>query len=170
MSEDLFVNPHSTIPDALWKASSPMERQLAAVEFWHNTTKTAAAPTTTARVRKLLAHPNARERLMAGITGTAGAAGSLISTRGTNAGKPVDVGGGRTSDRPTAEQMDLRVDRAALDERNAQGRGGSISNAKQDIRERLAQLRAENKMLSAAVTGLLTGGAAYGYARFRKGS
>ncbi len=32
--EDLFTNPHSDIPDALWKSASPMERQLAAVEYW----------------------------------------------------------------------------------------------------------------------------------------
>lgn len=45
MSEDLFANPHSQIPDELWKTPSPMERQLAAVEYWAELTqpeKTAA--------------------------------------------------------------------------------------------------------------------------------
>lgn len=166
--DELFSGQQSEIPDALWRAQSPVQRQLAAVQFWAETTKIGAAPTKTARLRKMLAHPNARERIMAALMGTAGATGSLLESRTIKTDKPVDVGG-KVTDTPTKEQMNLRVDRAALAEQNAQGTAGKITNAKQSLKERAAQLRAENKLLTAALAGAVTGGAGYAFARKMKG-
>ena len=83
MSEDLFANPHSQIPDELWKTPSPIERQLAAVEYWSELThpeKTASSPVdgrTYARLKDLVLSPSFRVGAPAATTGTAGLLSSL---------------------------------------------------------------------------------------------
>ena len=88
MAEELFDSTTSPVPDELWKdAKSPVQRQLAAVEFWDemNGRKEAAvrvddAFTGGARVAEILnQHP---EALGAGIGGALMGAKSLYDTGG----------------------------------------------------------------------------------------
>ena len=83
MSEDLFTNPHSQIPDELWKTPSPMERQLAAVEYWADLTSEKRAskkdPRKLAKLKDALR--NNRVAATAAATGTLAGAESLYSTR-----------------------------------------------------------------------------------------
>lgn len=174
MSEDLFANPYSTIPDELWRAPSPRDRQLAAVEYWADLTgiqKTASKAEMIRRVRKTLASmtPEDEARITGGIMATLGAGGSLLATRKKPQDEELTVANGIRTKRPSAEQLDLRAERASLQERIARGDAGKYRAKLQDVKERLAQVQAENPLLSAAITGGLVGGGSYlGYRRYYK--
>jgi len=119
MSEDLFANPYSTIPDELWRAPSPRDRQLAAVEYWADLTgiqKTASKAEMIRRVRKTLASmtPEDEARITGGIMATIGAGGSLLATRKKPQDEELTVANGIRTKRPSAEQLDLRAERASL--------------------------------------------------------
>lgn len=145
--EDLFANPHSDIPDALWKSASPMERQLAAVEYWaelRGVEKTAAsAETLSKKLRKLLA----KEHVPEAIGGTLGL--------GLGAGTSLYLS--RKKGDSTAEQLDLRAERKSLDEKKRQERGSKLDESLYDIKKKSADVREKNPKTVAALSGLGTG-------------
>ena len=174
--EDLFSNPHSDIPDALWKSASPMERQLAAVEYWaelRGINKIASndpeVPNTLKRrIRKLLVHPHARDALSAGIVGSLAAGSTLLATRKKPQSESLRVSRGSTTNTPTAEQLELRAERAALEERKKRGNSGPVREKVQDIKERLADFGANNRAAATLLSGATGAGATLAYRRFKK--
>ena len=165
MSEDLFANPYSPIPDALWTTPSPRERQLAAVEYWADLTrseKVAAASTARARFRDFLAKDNVAEALSAGILAPSAAATSLYLS-GNRKGND----GVRSS--KTREQEVLAVARAALEEKKRQGTASKTSERMQKLKERMAEIRANNPKSVAAGSAGAAGISAALLTRYFKG-
>jgi hypothetical protein len=163
--EDLFSNPHSDIPDALWKSASPMERQLAAVEYWaelRGVEKTAAKASVRDRIVDFLAKDSTPALLAASTVGGLAAGHSLYSLGKKPQAEEVRVGPNSTTKTPTREQIDLRIARRELDERERLGDPPSKARRfLQDKREELAELRANNPMTATAANALMGGLAGY---------
>ena len=177
--EDLFSNPYSEIPDQLWKSPSSAERQLAAVRYWadlRGVEKSASAASDAAeqgsnlrrRIRKLLVHPQARNVLAGGIVGGLGVGASLLSTRKKPQSTEVEVVRGKKTKTPTAEQLDLRADRASLEERKARGDSSSIKERLQSVKENIADLRSQYRIPAAAIEGGLMAGAGVAAMKYRR--
>lgn len=144
--ETLFLNAHSDVPDDLWKAASPAERQLAAVHFWAETTKVGGATDSVRKTVRETLLKEGRPELIAGLTaGTLGAVYSALQSRKTPSGK-------------TQEQNALAAERARLQELERQdGKQRKISGKIQDLKERIAAGRAENPVTAAGISALTSG-------------
>jgi hypothetical protein len=166
--ENLFKNPHSEVPDELWKVASPFERQMAAVEYWaelRGVEKIAAKSTVKKRIIDFLADKNTPDLLSAGAGAGIGAGLNLYSTKKFPQSEELEVEKGKFTKEPSREQLDLRADRASLDERKARGNAGPTTEKIQDIKERLASMRAENRLLSTLLMTAGTGALGYGLSR-----
>jgi hypothetical protein len=165
--ESLFTNPHSNIPDDLWKISSPVQRHAAATDYWNSLTglQKIAGKSIRKRLVDFFARDSTPDQLSAlagaGIVGGM----NLRDTRTVPQDQELDVGGGRFTREPTREQLDLRASRASLNEQKARGESGAVSEKLQDLKERLANIKAQNRALSTALATAAGGAIGYGLAR-----
>jgi hypothetical protein len=156
MPEDLFTNPHSQIPDELWKTSSPMERQLAAVGFWADLThpeKTAAAKglSTTTRLMDFFRTRKGNAALTAVGAATLTGGHALITGRKDEKGR-------------TAAQRKLLEQDAAFSARDEMS-GNPKKRRVHELKRRIVNAHAQHPALypagSAVLGGLIGGGLKY---------
>lgn len=167
--EDLFSNPYSEIPDQLWKAPSPVQRQLAAVEYWAELTgvsKTASRSKARDRLVDLLAKDETADYLSGATLGALGAGETLYSQRKRPQGTEVQVSRTERTKAPTQEQIALMTQRAALEEKKRLGQGSKFREDVQNLKEDIAALKAKNPLLSAALIGGIAGGTGFGLSRY----
>ena len=143
--EDLFLHPHSEIPDEIWSAASPRERQLAAIQFWADTTKVAASSPVKEKIRHALLKENGPELIAGGITGLLGVGYSGYQSKKTKSGL-------------SREQAGLAADAARLREVERQeGKPSKLSRAVLDLKKRIAKMRADNPYVAAGLSGIGAG-------------
>ncbi len=166
--ENLFNNPHSEVPDELWKVASPFERQMAAVEYWaelRRPVKMASKSKVSQRIIEFLKDKKNVDKLMAATGATMGVGGSLYQSKKKPQDTELDVGGNTRTKTPSREQLSLRGQRAGIEEKRARGNLSKISDKTQQLKERIARMRADNPASAAALQGLLMGGMGYGISK-----
>lgn len=166
--KNLFTHSNSQIPNEMWKIASPIERQLAAIEYWvelRRPVKTASKPNIRQRIIQFLKEPKNVDKLIAGTGATIGVGGSLYLSKKKPQNTELDVGNNQKTKTPSREQLSLRAQRASLEEKRSRGDSSKVSDKTQQLKERIAQLRAENPTSAAALQGLLMGGIGYGISK-----
>lgn len=161
--EDLFANPHSDIPDALWKSASPMERQLAAVEYWaelRGVEKTAGSTSIRRRLIDLLAKDEGPDHISAAIVGGLAGAESIYDSlkHKTSTDK----------ERLTNEQFRLKLEKASIDEARRRGAPSKFKEDIHSLKKRIADFRSDHPALAAALQTAAGVGAGYGASRIIK--
>lgn len=167
--EDLFANPYSAVPDEMWKAASPVERQLAAVEYWADlkgVTKTAGRSKARDRIVDLLARDEAPDYLSGATLAALGAGETLYSQRKRPQTSEVQVSRTQRTKTPTQEQIGLMADRAALEQKKRLGQGSRLREDIQNLKEEVASAKAKNPLLAAGLIGGIAGGTGFGLSRY----
>jgi hypothetical protein len=152
----MFKNKHSEIPDERWKTPSPMERQLAAVEYWAELThpeKTASADglSTTTRLIDFFRTRKGNAAIAAGGAAVLTGGHALITGRKDQMG------------RTAAQRKWLEEDAAfsARDEMSGQPKKRRVH----ELKRRIVNAHARHPVLypagSAVLGGLMVGGLKY---------
>jgi len=158
MSEDLFANPYSHTPDELWKAPSPRDRQLAAVEYWADLTgiqKTAGSYKK--KMVDFLATKHGPDKATAAAIGALGGAESLFSSHRPNKASNNSL---------TSEQIDVAAEESFLRKKRELGEDPFIREKLLALKKRMADYRADNPMLAALLQAGVGGAAGYGASRY----
>ena len=127
--------------------------------------KTASKSKVSQRIIEFLKNKKNIDKLMAGTGATMGVGGSLYLSKKKPQDTELDVGGNTRTKTPSREQLSLRAQRASVEERRSRGDLSNISDKTQQLKERIARMRADNPASAAALQGLLMGGIGYGVSK-----
>ena len=127
--------------------------------------KTASKSKVSQRIIEFLKDKKNVDKLMAATGATMGVGGSLYQSKKKPQDTELDVGGNTRTKTPSREQLSLRAQRASVEERRSRGDLSKISDKTQQLKERIARMRADNPASAAALQGLLMGGMGYGISK-----
>jgi hypothetical protein len=166
--KERFSSQYSEIPDMMWKKDSSESMKIAAIDFWYSTRHpNKLASSTAKKIIDVMADPNFEDVASSVAGGLIGAGSSLYSSGKVPQSKELRVSERKNTSTPTREQLSLRADRAALLEEKSQGKNMYMKEKYQQARERVAELRAENRLLSAVVQGGLGASLGVGLSRLK---
>lgn len=127
--------------------------------------KTASKPNIHQRIIKFLKEKKNVDKLIAGTGAAMGVGGSAYLSKKKPQDTELDVGNNRKTKTPSREQLALRALRASIEEKRSRGDLSKVSDKTQQLKERIAQMRADNPASAAALQGLLMGGIGYGISK-----